>query len=173
MSTEMSSLRLNKRIEQSAKAVLHNARRLLIDADLLQFDQPPATAYYLALIAQEECAKAFLLGLVCRQVIPWSSHILRASRDHTCKQLLCVVMEYLNPEQDEFLERCNAVVLRHEQPRFPAKVADAMNILRHEKIGRWISPSWVWAEDPKYDEDAQAIANGQFDRRKRRCPADS
>src|SRR2546422_169405 len=62
MSTEMSGLRLNKRIEQSAKAGLRNAQRLLIDADLLQFDQPPATAYYLALIAQEECAQAIANG---------------------------------------------------------------------------------------------------------------
>jgi AbiV family abortive infection protein len=157
---------LSGRLEESLRAVLKNVRRLLDDADFLQFNEPPATAYYLSLIAQEECAKAFLLALVHRQVIPWSPHILRASRDHTCKQLLCVVMEYLNPELDEFLERCNAVVLHHVLPRFPAKVADAMNILRHEKIGRWVSRAWVWAEDPQYDKEALDIAEGQRDRQK-------
>jgi len=75
-------------------------------------------------------------------------------------QLLCVAMEYLNPELDEFLERCNAVVLRHELPRFPAEVADAMNILRHVKIGRWVSRSWVWAEDPEYDKEAGRFQEG-------------
>ena len=43
---------------------------------------------------------------------------------------------------------------------------DAVNILRHEKIGRWVSPSWVWAEDFEYDPEALAIADGKQDRLK-------
>ncbi|MDI6808886.1 MAG: AbiV family abortive infection protein [Candidatus Eisenbacteria bacterium] len=155
-----------KRIEESVRAILQNARRLLDDAEFLKLNEPPATGYYLSLIAQEECAKAFLLALVQRQVIPWNQHILRASRDHTCKQLLCVIMEFLNPELEEFIERCNARGLRHELPRLPPRVADAMNILRHEKIGRWISRNWVWAEDPEYDKEARDIAEGERDRQK-------
>lgn len=107
-----------------------------------------------------------MLSLVERKVIPWNQHILRATRDHTCKQLLCVVMDYLNPELDEFIHRVNAVVLRHELPGIPAKVADAITILRHEKIGRWISRTWVWAEDPEYDKEALGIAEGQRDKQK-------
>lgn len=157
---------MNARVDQSTRAVLQNGRRLLDDADFLQSNDPPATAYFLSLIAQEEFAKAFLLALVHREVIPWDHQILRASRDHKCKQLLCVVMEYVNPDLDEFIDRCSAVALRHEVPGFPARVADAINILRHEKIGRWVSRSWVWAEDPEYDRDALAIAEGKQDRQK-------
>jgi AbiV family abortive infection protein len=81
------------RIEQSVRAALTNGHCLLDDADFLQFSDPPATAYFLSLIAQEEFAKAFLLALVRRGIVPWDQHVLRATRDHTCKQLLCVVMD--------------------------------------------------------------------------------
>lgn len=78
--------------------------------------------------------------------------------------LLCVVMDYLAPDTDEFIDRCNAVVLCHEWVVFPARVADALNILRHEKIGRWVSQSWVWAEDPDYDSVPLRILEGKEDR---------
>ena len=149
----------------AVRACLANSRRLLEDAVFLEFSDPPATAYFLTLIAQEEAAKGFLLALVVRCVIPWNRQVLRATRDHTCKQLLCIVMDYLNPELNEFWNRCNAM-RRHEHPNLPAKVADAINILRHEKIGRWVSQSWVWGEDPDYDPDALAIAEGRRDRSK-------
>ncbi len=157
---------MNRRIEKSIRATLQNGRRLLDDSEFLEFNDPPATAYFLSLIAQEEFAKAFLLALVHRGVVPWDQHILRASRDHKCKQLLCIVMDYLNPDLDEFIERCNAVVLRREPPKLPPKVADAINILRYEKISRWISRSWVWGEDPEYNRDSVAIAEGRHDKRK-------
>jgi len=154
-----------ERLQESIGAALHNARRLLEDADYLRFAEPPATAYYLALIAQEECAKAFLLALARRRIVPWDQHILRATRDHACKQLTCVVMEYVTPELDEFLERCDAIHI-HDLPALPRRVADAMNILRHEKIGRWVSRSWFWAEEPEYDSGALRIAEGRHDARK-------
>lgn len=75
-------------------------------------------------------------------------------------------MDYLSPDTEDFLERCNAVVLRHELRQLPARVLDALDILRHEKIGRRVSQSWVWAEDPEYDPDALAIAEGKQDRLK-------
>jgi hypothetical protein len=74
------------------------------------------------------------------------------------------VIDFLSPDLEAFVERCNAVVLRNESPRMPPAVADALNILRYEKIGRWASESWRWAEDPEYDRDALAIANGRQDR---------
>jgi len=43
-------------------------------------------------------------------------------------------------------------------------VIDAIYILRHEKIGRWVKQSWVWAEDPDYDLEAVAVAEGKRDR---------
>jgi AbiV family abortive infection protein len=150
----------------AVRACLTNGRRLLEDAEVLELNEPPTTAYFLTMIAQEEFAKGFLLALVVRGVIPWDEKLLRAARDHACKQLLCVVMDYLSPDTDDFLERGNAVVLRHEVPQLPARVMDAINILRHEKIRRWVSQSWVWAEDPEYDPDAVAIWEGKQDRLK-------
>ncbi len=157
---------MNEILRESACACLQNGRRLLDDAAFLEFGEPPTTAHFLALIAQEEFAKAFLLALVVRGVIPWDQRILRAARDHVCKQLLCVVMEYVSPDTEEFLERCDAVVLRHEIRDLPPKVIDAINILRHEKLGRWVDHSWVWADDPEYDREALAVAKGKQDRSK-------
>ncbi len=157
---------MHQRLRNSAAACIHNGRRLLDDAEFLEYSDPPATAHFLALIAQEEFAKGFLLALVVRGVIPWDVRLLRAAKDHTCKQLLGVVMDFLNPGFDEFKDRCDAVVLRHESPSVPQRVADAINILRHEKLGRWIERSWVWAEDPEYSRDAAAIAAGRQDRAK-------
>jgi AbiV family abortive infection protein len=157
---------MDDRLVKSAHACLKNGRRLLDDAEFLEFNEPPTTAYFLSVIAQEEFAKAFLLALVVRNIIPWDRRLLRVARDHTCKQLLFLVMDYLNPDIDEFLERSNAVVLRHEIRSLPAKVADAINILRHEKIGRWGGRTWVWAENPNYDADALDVVHGEFDKRK-------
>ena len=157
---------MNDRLRKSALVCIQNARRLLDDSEFLEFSKPPTTSHFLSLIAQEEFAKAFILALVVRDVIPWDRRWLRATRDHSCKQLLCLVMDYLNPDTDEFLERCNAVVLRHEIRNLPAKVVDAIQILRHEKIGRWVEQSWVWAEEPEYDRDAWSVAEGRQDRDK-------
>ncbi|MGH8546789.1 MAG: hypothetical protein ACREX3_24890 [Gammaproteobacteria bacterium] len=107
-----------------------------------------------ALVAQEELAKSFLLGLVDRGIIPWSKHILRASRDHRCRQLLFMVMDYLNPDLEEFRLRCNVVVIHKQVHKVPQKIRDTINILRHEKIGRWESKTWDWAEDPDWDAEA-------------------
>ncbi len=153
-------------LKQSIGAALENGRRLLQEADYLQFEAPPVTAYFLTVIAQEEFAKAFFLDLVRRGVVPWNRHMLRTTCDHTCKQLLSVVMDYLNPDIDEFIQRCNAVVLRGELRPIPTRIADAINILRYEKIGRWESKNWVWAEEPDYDSQALSVAEGRYDRLK-------
>lgn len=157
---------MNDRLRHSASACLQNGRRFLGDAEFLEFGEPPTTSYFLSQIAEEEFAKAFLLALVIRGVIPWDRRLLRAARDHSCKQLLCVVMDYLSPDFDDFLERCNAVVLRHEVSELPPKIVDAITILRHEKIGRWVDRTWVWADQPDYDREALAIGDGQQDRAK-------
>ncbi|GJL65873.1 MAG: hypothetical protein NPIRA05_08440 [Nitrospirales bacterium] len=48
-------------------------------------------------------------------------------------------------------------------------VADAMNLLRYEKIRRWESKDWWWAEDPQYDEVALGVSEGKRDREKQRA----
>ncbi len=155
-----------KHLENTIRVILKNGRRLLHHAEFLEYSEPPTSAHYLTQIAQEEFAKAFLFALCARGIIPWHRILLRASTDHKCKQLLCIVLDYLGPDVDEFLDRCDAVVLRNEIPSFPRDVADAINILRHEKIGRWISNTWCWAEDPKYDHDALSVARGDIDGQK-------
>ncbi len=178
---------------ESARACIENGNRLLDDAEMLEFSEPPSTAFALAIIAQEEFAKGFLMALVARKVIPWHPLIYRASRDHTCKQLLGIVMEYLTSDFDEFLTRSEewqrqhkesmdllASVkddllnrelwqrineLRNSMDRLPPPVADALNILRHEKIGRWGS-AFEWAEEPEYDPAAKMTADGSVDREK-------
>jgi hypothetical protein len=62
----------------------------------------------------------------------------------------------------------NSSILKNKRLDMPARVADAMNILRHEKIGRWESNTWVWAEDPNYEEIALGIAKGNRDQEKQK-----
>jgi hypothetical protein len=75
-------------------------------------------------------------------------------------------MDYLSPDFEQFSERINALILRNEIREVPAKVVDAIAILRHEKIGRWVDSAWVWADDPNYDREMLAIAEGSQDRAK-------
>jgi hypothetical protein len=155
---------MTQALRKTALAALANGKRLNEEVEYLRYEEPPTTAHFLVMLAQEELAKAFLLGLVYRKIIPWSKHILRASRDHHCKQLLGVVMEFLNPEWEEFRRRCDIVVVHKQTRTVPKKISDALNILRYEKIGRWESNSWVWAEDPEWDSEALAVAEGAVDK---------
>jgi len=76
-------------------------------------------------------------------------------------------MDYLNPEFEEIMARFKELGAAPEAfDGFPGPVADALNILRHEKIGRWQSQNWVWAESPKYDRTAKHVAGGEYDRQK-------
>ena len=45
----------------------------------------------------------------------------------------------------------------------PDSVADAINILRYEKIGRWESSNWFWDEEPGYNAVARGLADGKLD----------
>lgn len=147
----------------SAKHCCENSRRLLNEAELLEFENPRATQYFLSMIAQEEAAKAFILYLVSIEALPWTPFLLRATRDHKCKQLVGIILDYMSPDTDEFLQR-----LEKRERILPPSVVDAMNILCHEKIRRWESNSWVWAEDPEYDKEAMSVADGKRDKDKQR-----
>jgi AbiV family abortive infection protein len=146
-----------KTFDASVEAILCNSAHLLEDARMLGYSEPPTSGIFLAQIAQEELAKAFLLCLVDRGIVPWHQHALRATRDHSCKQLLGIVMDHVNPTEERIQSRFRAFFDRHDFPKFPKKVADAIYILRHEKIGRWVSASWVWAENPDFDKEALAV----------------
>lgn len=147
---------------KSAKKCCENGRRLLDEAEILEFEKTLATRYYLSMIAQEEAAKAFVLYLVSVGALPWTPFILRATRDHQCKQLVGIILDYISPDTDEFLKRMDMWRLGKRQ--LPARVADAMNLLRHEKIQRWESNLWFWDKDPDYDKEALRVAEGKLDK---------
>lgn len=150
----------------AANACLKNGKRLLRDAEMLEYEEPPSTAYALVIIAEEELAKAFLLTLVHKNIIQWNDFILRAAHDHKCKQLLVMVMEFLNPSDDEFMARDKAWYSDRVDGLLPRLVADALNLFRHEKIGRWEFKNCFWVEPPVYEPKAQKVANGFIDKRK-------
>src|SRR5258705_1103689 len=82
-------------------ACIENGRRLLYDAEGVS--SPSALA--LAILAQEEFAKAYLLKLVNEGVIPLCDEVLRACRDHRCKHLIGLVMAHLYTAPDDWLSR--------------------------------------------------------------------
>jgi len=157
-----------EKYEEAIEACIKNGKRLIVDSETLRDCERFTTAKALAILAQEEFAKAYLIRLVQEGAIPWCNEIFKATRDHHCKQLVGIVMEYLfTPwEVAELWEREKRV--REKFPDFllPAKVADALNIFCHEKIARWRSSSWGWAEDPKYDVEAKRIWKGQLEKSK-------
>ena len=156
----------NQKYTRAINACFKNGRRLLDEAEMLEFEDPVATKYFLSIIAQEEFAKAFLLYLVKLEVIPWNKFIYRATRDHCCKQLVGIIIDFLAPDDDLFLKRMYDSILRKIPSTLPKKVADAINILRHEKIRRWELANWFWDEDPDYEKEVESIASGRIDKKK-------
>ncbi|MBN1636623.1 MAG: AbiV family abortive infection protein [Deltaproteobacteria bacterium] len=148
----------------AANACLENGKRLLNDAEMLEYEDPPATAFALVIIAQEEFAKSFLLTLVHKDIIQWNKFILRAAHDHKCKQLLVMVMDFLNPSWDDFMTRDDAWYSDRVNGLLPSLVADALNIFRHEKIGRWEIKNWFWEDPPVYEPKVKKVANGFIDK---------
>ena len=67
-------------------------------------------------------------------------------------------------EQARIWERINAI--SESWKLLPPTVADAINIFRYEKIGRWQSRDWDWVEKPSYDKTAKQVADGKLDREK-------
>lgn len=124
------------------------------------------SAYALSILAQEEFAKAFLLRLIGEHVIPWDAEVQRSLRDHSCKHLLVLIMDWLHPPIEEFLAKLKEPFNKQEEHGFPSHVASALDIYRHEKIGRWKSQNWFWIEDPDYDSVAQKVGDGHVDRLK-------
>jgi AbiV family abortive infection protein len=152
-------------LTQSINACIANGERLLDDAVQLEFQEPPCTKLMLSMIAQEEFAKAFLLFLVHEQILPWTASLLRAMNDHACKQLVGIIIEYINPEW-ETLEDLRRIISEEYDlgELLPPKVASAINILRHEKMRRWESKNWFWVDDPVYEPTAKQVAEGKRDR---------
>jgi AbiV family abortive infection protein len=113
-----------------------------------------------SILAQEECAKAFLLFLVKEQIIPWTSDLLRVMRNHACKHLVAIVIEYLDP-QWETIDELRALIEAEFalDGAFPKQVSSALNILYFEKIERG-----DFFDDNDYHPAVIRIAHGDRDR---------
>lgn len=160
---------MDKNVETFEKAIegcIANGKRLLEDSEHLRDYERFPSAKALAILAQEEFAKAYIIRLVQEGAIPWCDEILRATRDHHCKHLMAILMEYLFTPWDRLLEREKRIKEKFPDFLLPREVADALNIFCHEKISRWRSSSWFWAEGPKYDKEAKKVWKGKIDKNK-------
>lgn len=148
--------------QNALKVIVTNAARLYEDAKTLEeWDRFP-TSYALAVLAQEEYGKAFIVHLVADHKVPWTPELEKASRNHLCKQLVALVLEYIN--RKDFLE------LMEEPDRFrgasslPSHVFSAIEIVVYEHVRGW--PRADWVEGSKIDPVANRIARGVIDREK-------
>ena len=109
-----------EKLDEAIDACIENGRRLLEDSEYLnEYDRFP-TAKALAILAQEEFAKAYIIKLVQEGALPWCDEILRATRDHHCKQLMSILMEYLfTPWEDaeSMMERDRKIRLYPDVPK--------------------------------------------------------
>lgn len=154
-------------LAKAISASLDNGFRLLEETDDLEFRTPSATRYFMAMIAQEEFAKAFLLYLIKERIAPFNTGVRRALNDHRCKQLTGMIMDYMIMHWEDIDDLKAAIELDVEHgDRLPNDVGSALEILCYEKIETWTGRTWVWAEDPGYNAVAQKVADGAKDRRK-------
>ena len=148
-------------VQASIDACLANAERLMDDALQLDFQERGGARLAICLLAQEECAKAFLLYMVREELVPWASDLLRVIRNHTCKHLAAIIMEYIDPEWNT-LDELRAIIDAEldREGAFPPRVADALNILYHEKISR----DYFLLDDNDCESDVVEVASGKRER---------
>jgi len=152
----------SKNLQQSIEACIRNGKQLLEDAE---WTHQRSTGVALAMLAQEEFAKAFMLALVRDGILPWTEEVRRSLRVRECKHLVTIVMEWLwlvnefrsHQPLEEFLRRDDSLQL-------PRDVAIAMNIYRHEMIER------IGGRDPNHYPEwsglARRVAKGKRDQKK-------
>jgi len=101
------------KLQKSIADCIANGERLLDEADWAM--HRASTGVALAMLAQEECAKAFVLALARDGILPWTDDVRRSLSVHECKHLVTVIMEWkleVN-ERQEILGRateCHEVV---------------------------------------------------------------
>ena len=150
-------------LQRSIQACLRNGKRLLEDAEWSMSQASAGLA--LAMLSQEECAKAFVLALVRDGILPWTEEVHRSLSVHECKNLVTMVMEWLSAVNDLRLnESLNRDVRQEDSQHLPPDVAIAMNIYRHEMIER-IGGRYT-ERYPEWGGRARRIAKGNRDRKK-------
>ena len=147
----------------SIEACIKSGDRLLDDAEWLTHRD--STGVALAMLAQEEFAKAFLLALVRDGIIPWTEEVRQSLRVHECKHLVTIIMEWLSVVNETRQKQPIAELMRRDDSlHLPANVAIAMNIFRHEMIER------IGGREPdRYPEwggSARRVAKGKRDKKK-------
>lgn len=151
-----------EKLERSIRACVANGRRLLEDAKWSH--EQSATGVVLAMLAQEEAAKAFVLALVRDEVVPWTDEVRRSLTVHNCKHLVTIVLEWLAAASERKLAESSSSSQSAQESRLPADVAVAMNIYRHEMIER------IAKRHPERFSDwrgqARKVADGQREHKK-------
>jgi AbiV family abortive infection protein len=150
-------------IQESIEACIKSGKRLLQDAEWVMHRE--STGIALAMLAQEEFAKAFVLALVRDGIIPWTEAVRGSLHVHECKHLVTIIMEWLSAVNEIRAGQTIEQLLRRDLAlHLPANVAIAMNIFRHEMIER------IGGSNPdRYPEWgglARRIAKGKRDRKK-------
>jgi AbiV family abortive infection protein len=161
-------------LNKAINACLDNARRLLDDAEFLGVSlgikESAPTSYALCVLAQEEYAKAFILYLVDHGCVPWNADVRKMLTNHTCKHLVTLVLDFLNPPYEIFhksVEDFLKGVRDDKTPYLPYYVVDAINIIRREKADKWSSRNdWIDPGDRPCDPVARKIGDGVLDKRK-------
>lgn len=134
----MSTLRTpdSETLLTTIKACLQNGDRFLEETYDLEFRDPPASRYFIVMIAQEEFAKAFIIYLIREGAMPFTLSVLRAINDHVCKQLIGMVMDYMIMHWDEIDEMRTLIAKDFAAgDALPNDVGSAIEILRYERIG--------------------------------------
>ncbi len=150
-------------LQQSIQACIKSGKRLLEDAEWLTHRE--STGVALAMLAQEEFAKAFVLALVRDGILPWTEEVQRSLRAHECKHLVMIIMEWLLVVNELRSSQSSDEVLRRDESlHLPPDVAIAMNIYRHEMIER------IGGRNPEHYAEwggaARKVAKGKRDRKK-------
>jgi AbiV family abortive infection protein len=157
-----------ERLSKSVDACVSNGKKLVEDASLLFDWDRFSTALALAVLAQEEFSKAFILQLVADGALPWIHAVRLSISRHQCKHLLAIVMDWL-PNFDDWLETYEQRKFIQQATdaefHFPIDVAAALNIYRHEEIER-IRSGDPWKDDDWVTGNARKIADGSLDRKK-------
>jgi len=146
------------RISHAMSVCVENGQRLLQDAEWLRPDRSP-TVVALCILAQEEFAKAFLLYLVNEGLIPWTAKVSESLRSHRHKQLVGLIMEWLNPSEAEFDARIRRAP---GSSTLPSHVADAMKLY----VGKVQPKGHISCPPAASDPMARGIADGARDKTK-------
>jgi AbiV family abortive infection protein len=129
-----------KRISIAKEAAIKNAQRLVTDARMLRDFGSIPSAFALTVLAEEEFAKAFILYLVEMEVIPWTKEIAQSLNDHSSKHLVGIVVDWLTSFITDFFTEASKINGRNlliDKLPWTREVAYAMNIYRHNRIGKF------------------------------------